>query len=270
MSNRPLVSIVMPTCDRMRFLAAAVESVFAQTFREWELIVADDGSSDVTVLRYLRALERHARVRVLWREHVGNPGTVRNAGIADARADLVAFMDSDDLWAPAKLETQLAEMRPRPVCRWSYTGFLIVDASDVPFPSERYRRWTPYDGWIFAEVVRGAASIRTPAVVARTKLLRDIGGFDESIACAEDYDLWARLALVSPACVVDAPLVRVRRHRPDSAGTPGASHAGRDLCLRKLARAQNGARRALLMEELGRNAWRHASVMAGSAECSKR
>jgi glycosyltransferase involved in cell wall biosynthesis len=262
MSDRPQVSIVLPTCDRIQFLPAAVDSVFAQTFRDWELIVADDGSSDVSVLEYLRALERDARVRVLRREHVGNPGRVRNAGIAQARADLVAFMDSDDLWAPAKLEKQIAEMRPRPKCGWSYTGFLIVDVHNVPLPAEQHRRWTPYDGEIFAEVVRGAASIRTPAVVARTNLLRDIGGFDERIDCAEDYDLWTRLALVTPVCVVDAPLVRVRRHRPDSAGTPGASHAGRELSLRKLANAQRGPRRALLLEELGRNAWRHAAVMA--------
>ncbi len=262
MSEQPLVSIVMPTYDRMQFLPAAVESLLAQTLGDWELIVADDGSSNESVRDYLRALERDMRVRVLWLEHVGNPGRARNAGIAQARAELVAFMDSDDLWVPAKLEQQLAHMRRRPECGWSYTGFLIVDADDVPLQSERTRQWTPYDGEIFAEVVRGAASIRTPAVAARTTLLSGVGGFDERIASAEDYDLWARLALASPVCVVDAPLVRVRRHRPDSAGVPGASHAGRDYSLRKLAGTQSGARRAWLLEELGRNALGHAAVMA--------
>jgi glycosyl transferase family 2 len=262
MSDRPLVSIVMPTYERLRYLRPAVESIFAQTLTDWELIVADDGSSDAATLDFLRSLERDARVRVLRREHVGNPGKVRNAAIADARAPCVAFMDSDDLWAPAKLEKQIAAMRARPECRWSYTAFSIVDADDVLLPSERQRRWRPYDGDVFAAVVRGAASIRTPAVVASTALLREVGGFDERIESAEDYDLWARLALGSPACVVDERLVRVRRHRPDSAGTPGASHAGRELSLRNLAATQDGRRRALVMEELGRNAWRHASVMA--------
>jgi glycosyltransferase involved in cell wall biosynthesis len=260
-SAPPVVSIVMPTYDRLQFLQATVETIFAQTFRDWELIVADDGSGE-PVREYLRGLERDERVRVLRREHVGSPAKVRNAAIAEARAALVAFMDSDDLWSPSKLERQLAKMRARPECQWSYTGFLIVDAHNVPFASERRRRWTPYSGDVFIEVVRGLASIRTPAVVASAELLRDVGGFDERIDCAEDCDLWARLALRSPVCVVDEPLVRVRRHRPDSAGEPGASHAGRDFSLRNLARAQSGPRRAVLVEELGRNAWRHATVMA--------
>jgi glycosyltransferase involved in cell wall biosynthesis len=261
LSDRPLVSIVMPTYDRQQFLPPAVESIFAQTLRGWELIVADDGSSAPT-LEYLAALERDERVRVLRREHVGIPSSVRNAGISEARAPLVAFMDSDDLWHREKLEKQLAKMRARPACRWSYTGFVIVDADDVPFPSEARRRWTPYCGEIFEQVVRGTASIRTSSVIASTELLRDIGGFDERIDCAEDCDLYARLALRSPACIVDEPLVRMRRHRPDSAGTIGASHAGREYSLRKLEAEQTGLRRAVLMEELGRNAWLHASVMA--------
>jgi len=261
-SARPLVSIVMPTYDRLLFLRAAVESIFAQSLRDWELIVADDGSSDAPMLEYLRELERDSRVRVLRRVHVGNPGKVRNAGIAAAQASLVAFMDSDDLWIPTKLERQLAAMRATPACGWSYTAFVIVDSADVPFPSEAYRPWTPHGGEIFYEVVRGTASIRTPAVIASTELLKELDGFDERIECAEDCDLWARLALRSRVCVVDEPLVRVRRHRPDSAGSPGASHAGRDFSLRKLASTQIGQRRAAVLEELGRNSWRHSSVMA--------
>jgi hypothetical protein len=252
----------MPTYERMQFLPAAVESIFAQTLRDWELVVVDDGSADGRTLEYLRALERDARVHVLRREHSGNPGRARNVGIAIARADFVAFMDSDDLWAPTKLERQLAEMRAEPTCGWSYSAFVNVDANDVPFPSEARRPWTPYGGEIFRQTVRGTASIRTPAVIARAELLREVGGFDERIECAEDYDLWVRLALRAPVCVVDEPLVRVRRHRPDSAGTPGASHAGREFSLRKLATALEGPRRTLLIEELGRNAWWHACVMA--------
>jgi glycosyltransferase involved in cell wall biosynthesis len=261
MSAPPLLSIVMPTYDRLRYLRAAVESIFAQTFRDWELVVADDGSGR-PVLEYLAALEMHDRVRVLRREHVGNPGLVRNAAIAEACGSLVAFMDSDDLWVPAKLEKQLALMRARPSCRWSYTGFVLVDADDVSLPSEIDRVWTPFSGEIFNQVVRGTASIRTPAVVASAELLRDVGGFDEAMRCAEDYDLWARLALRSPVCVVDEPLVRVRRHRRVDEGVIGGPHAARDYSLRKLARAQNGSRRALLDEERSRNALLHAAVMA--------
>jgi hypothetical protein len=139
---------------------------------------------------------------------------------------------------------------------------VIVDADDVPLPSEVDRPWTAYSGEIFSQVVWGTASIRTPAVVASAELLRDVGGFDEAMNCAEDYDLWARLALRSPVCVVDEPLVRVRRHRRVDEGAIGGPHSARDYSLRKLARAQDGSRRALLEEERGRNALLHAAVMA--------
>jgi glycosyltransferase involved in cell wall biosynthesis len=265
MSAQPLVSIVMPTYDRLEFLPAAVASIFAQTFENWELVIADDGSGEA-VRGYLAALERRERVRVLRLEHTGNPGKARNAAIAAARAPLVAFMDSDDLWAPTKLETQLATLRAEPTCRWSYTGFVVVDAHDVPLPSERTRRWSGYGGDIFAEVVRGAASIRTPAVVVRTELVRDVGGFDEALDCAEDYDLWARLALESPVAVVDAPLVRVRRHRRGDHLQLGVPHASRDYSLRKLASRLDGERRALVNGERTRNALLHAAVFAAHGQ----
>ena len=265
MSPPPLVSIVMPTYDRLHFLRSAVESIRAQTLQSWELIVADDGSA-APVREYLASLEQDARVRVLRLPHSANPGKVRNAAISVARAPLVAFMDSDDLWAPAKLERQLATLRDRPECGWGYTAFVVVDADDSPLPSERGRPWTPYDGHIFGEVIRGLASIRTPAVAVRTSLLRDVGAFDEAIDCAEDYDLWARLALRSPVCVVDEPLVRVRRHRGIDADKVAHAHVARDYSLRKLALELTGAQRALVDEERSRNALVQAAVLGAHGD----
>jgi len=281
--SEPLVSIVMPTCDRLSFLPATVRSIFAQTFADWELVVADDGSG-APVLDYLATLEGDPRVRVLRREHVGNPGAVRNAAIARARAPLLAFIDSDDVWEPTKLELQLAEMRAQPACAWCYTGFVNVDADDLPLASERRRPWTAHAGEVFAKVVRGSVSIRTPCVMASTSLVRDVGGFDEAIDCAEDYDLWVRLALRSPLCVVDRPLVKVRHHEreyPDSA--IGEAHEALDYSLRKLAHELEGPRRSLVEEERSRNAlakaatisahggrWRALSAVAGSAGFSWR
>jgi glycosyltransferase involved in cell wall biosynthesis len=260
MSGQPLVSIVMPTYNRLRFLPSAVQSILSQTLRHWELIVADDGSHEPT-RDYLASLEQDARVRVLYLPHSGNPGRARNAAITAARAPLVAFIDSDDLWEPTKLERQIAALRGEPECGWSYTAFVIVDADDTPLPSEHDRAWTPYRGRIFDKVVRGWASIRTPAVVVGTDLVRDAGGFDEAIDCGEDYDLWARLALRSPACVVDEPLVRVRRHRDIDARKIARAHVARDYWLRKLAAQANGAQRSLLVEERGRNALVQAAVL---------
>ena len=283
MSELPLVSIVMPTWDRLRFLPATVRSIFAQTLGGWELVVADDGSGR-PVLDYLATLEVDERVRVLRRGHVGNAGAVRNAAIAEARAPLLAFIDSDDVWEPTKLELQLAEMRAQPACGWCYTGFVNVDADEVPLASERGRSWTPHAGDVFAEVVRGSVSIRTPCVMAKTELVRDVGGFDEAIDCAEDYDLWMRLALRSPLCVVDKALVKVRRYArvyPDRA--IGEAHEALDYSLRKLAPGLEGPHRSLVKEARSRNAlakaatisahsgrWRALSAVASSAGFSWR
>jgi len=264
-SPQPTVSIVMPTHERLEFLRPAVDSILAQTFRDWELVVADDGSGG-PALEYLHALEQREGVRVLRLHHSGNPGKVRNAAIAAARAPLVAIMDSDDLWAPAKLEKQLAAIRNHSDCRWSYTACVFVDAHDVPLPSERNRRWTPHAGDIFAEVVRTTASIPTSGVVASAELLKKVGGFDEAMTCSEDYDLWGRLALESHAAVVDEPLVRVRRHRLGEHQPLGLPHASRDYSLRKLAACVEGERRALVNAERGRNALGLAAVYAAHGQ----
>jgi glycosyltransferase involved in cell wall biosynthesis len=266
MSERPLVTIVMPTYDRLQFLPATVESIFAQTFGDWELIVADDGSSEPAA-EYLRALERRERVRVLWRPHTGNAGKMRNAALEQARGAFVAFMDSDDLWAPTKLETQLATMRSHPECGWSYSAFVLVDAHGAPLPSERSRRWTPHHGPVFEETVRGAISIRSPSVVvARTELVREAGAFDEAIDCAEDFDLWTRLALRSPISIVDEPLVRVRCHPNNSGRMIGSAYVARDYSLRKLSAGLSGRRRAVVDRERSRNALAHAAALAAHGD----
>ena len=191
---------------------------------------------------------------------------MRNAGIVAARAALLAFLDSDDLWAPNKLERQLAALRANRECRWSYTAFLMVDADGTPLPSERTRPWTPHGGEIFVQTVRATASVRLPSVLASTDFVREAGGFDEAIDRSEDYDLWLRLALQSPVCVVDEPLLRVRRHPSNENREPGSAHLARDYSLRKLAGQLSGAQRALLMEERSHNALAMAAEVAARGE----
>jgi glycosyltransferase involved in cell wall biosynthesis len=257
----PIVSIVMPTFNRMEFLPATVESVLQQTLPHWELIIADDGSNDDT-LAYLESLTRDKRIRLLRLEHSGNAGTARNAGIAAARGGVLGFLDSDDLWAPRKLERQLAALRANPECGWSYTAFVTVDAAGTPLASEQNRPWTPHAGRIFEQVVHATASIRPSSVVASAALVRDVGAFDEAIDVSEDYDLWLRLALVSSVCVVDEPLIRVRKHAGSDTRAPGSAHIARDYSLRKLAAHVGGTQSELLAEERSRNALAKAADLA--------
>jgi glycosyltransferase involved in cell wall biosynthesis len=257
-----VVSVVLPTFNRLRFLGPAVESVYAQTFTDWELIVADDGS-DVETRQYLQSLASRPRVGVVWLPHTGRPATVRNAALRRAGGEYIAFLDSDDLWAPSKLGRQIETLRARVNCRWSYTGFLRVDANGNPLPEEALRPWwVPYEGDIFAQVATGRAAIRTPSVLATRQLIAQAGGFDEAMLSGEDYDLWLRLALYSEVAIVDEPLVYVRYHDENHTREWQSAFVGRDRSLSLRQQLVDSGRRSLLRKERMRNALKHAATHA--------
>ena len=254
------VSVVVPTFNRLRFLRPAIESVYAQTFTDWELVIADDGS-DLEATRYIESLA-NPRVLVVWLPHTGKPSIVRNAALQRARGDYVAFLDSDDLWAATKLQRQIEALRARANCRWCYTAFLRVDACGKPLPAEARRPWVPYEGDIFEQVVTARASIRTPSVLARRELIAQAGGFDEEMLSAEDYDLWLRLALLSEAAVVDEPLVYVRYHDENHTREWQSAFVGRDRSLSRRQKSVGTGWRALLRKERMRNALQLAATHA--------
>lgn len=260
-----MISIILPTFNRLEYLRLTLESVFAQTFEDWELIVADDGS-DVATREYLGALAGAHRIKRVWLSHTGNPAAVRNAALREARGDYVAFLDSDDLWAPRKLESQMALLRQRRDRQWSYTAFTRVDGRGVPLPEESGRLWVPHEGAIFEEIARGDASIRTPSVVAARRLVIDAGCFDEALLAAEDYDLWMRLALRSDVALVDEPLVAVRLHGDNMTRDWARGFAGRDRSLAKMQGRVDARRRSLLRRERARNAAKLASTHAARHE----
>jgi glycosyltransferase involved in cell wall biosynthesis len=251
---RAEVSIILPTFKRLSYLRSAIESVFAQTFDDWDLIIADDGSDEET-RAYLRGLENRPRLKVLLMPHVGNPAAVRNAGLRHATGARVAFLDSDDLWAPRKLELQVAALAARPRCLWSYTAFTRVDAAGRLLPDEYRPRWMAYDGDIFEQLVVDVGPLRTPSVLVSRRLVDEVGGFDQALRSGEDYDLWLRLALRSPVTMVDEPLVQVRLHEQNHSRDWAAAYHGRDQSLRKLQDwVATAERRALLRRERANNA----------------
>jgi glycosyltransferase involved in cell wall biosynthesis len=202
----PLVSIVLPTFNRLRYLPDAVASVFAQTFQDWELLIADDGSEAQT-RAYLRTLHDPPRVRLIELTHTGKPATVRNAALREARGRFVAFMDSDDVWMPRKLSIQMAALRADGDCAWSHTKFLLVDVH-----GGSPREMPAANGWILGSLLRTETVIALPSVVASRALLSRLGNFDEELTMCEDYDLWLRLAAHSRVAAIAEPLTVVRRH----------------------------------------------------------
>jgi glycosyltransferase involved in cell wall biosynthesis len=212
--SAPLISIIMPTYNRLAWLRAAVRSVFDQTLSDWELIIADDGSEAATrdYLRGLAATTEH-RVRVLWLTHRGNPPAARNIALAEARGEYVAFLDSDDLWLPRKLEMQIASLGEHPLRAWSYTRSVLVDGAGQPLPGGRELRYPARtDGWIAESLLRGDAAVTQSSVLARRDAIAGVGGYPEDLPICGDYELYLRLALRSEIDFVDAPLVLVRRH----------------------------------------------------------
>ena len=215
----PVVSVVLPTYDRLEFLRPAIESLFAQTFEDWELVIADDGSSGDT-RAYLESLESPPRVKVIWLRHTGRPSVVRNAALRVAQGEYVAFLDSDDVWLPTKLEVQIASLRCHAARQWSYTRFALVDPAGNPTPPARTRCWPVPSGWILENLLIGTTVIALPSVVVSRQLIEQLGAFDEELVMCEDDEMWFRLAAHSEIDGVDEPLTLVRRH---------GQHSGNDI-----------------------------------------
>jgi len=231
----PAVSIVMATFNRLELLRSSVDSVLSQTFQNWELIIADDGSDEPTK-QYLGSLASPGRVRVLWLDHSGRPAVARNAALCEARGEYVAFQDSDDLWLPRKLEIQVASLRRNPQRAWSHTRYQLVDVSGAPTAwARRTGGWPTPAGWILDQLIKGETVIALPSVVASRRLLREAGGFDEQLNDTEDYELWLRLARRSEIDAIDELLTLVRRHRQHFSARPiEALQAARTVIDRQL------------------------------------
>jgi GT2 family glycosyltransferase len=216
--SEPLVSVILPTYNRGPLLQQAVASVVAQTFGDWELIVVDDGSTDRTddandtddtAARVARVGD--PRIRLLARSH-GGAAAARNAGLDAARGHWVAFLDSDDLWLPDKLERQLSALRNHPDCRWSCTGVGFIDADGAPTAQHAGSAYHPESGWIVERMLRAEATVSIQTVVVERTLAVDAGGFDTTLRFREDLDFEYRLAARAPICALAEPLTLIREH----------------------------------------------------------
>jgi glycosyltransferase involved in cell wall biosynthesis len=227
------VSIILPTFNRTRFLRLAIESAFAQTYKDWEIIIADDGSAEDTK-GYLRGIAS-PQVRILWLPHSGNPSQVRNAAIGVADGRYLAFLDSDDIWAPSKLERQIEALSARAACRWSYTNCDLIDERGAPLANHILVTPQPPEGWIFEAVLRLQVGISMATVVADRDLVREIGYFDERQRFAEWQDLCLRLAMNSEVVALSESLCSVRIHNEHYSADKVGEHLGWMQLYKKMA-----------------------------------
>ena len=218
---RPVtVSVVIPTHDRGRVVVEAIESALAQTHPPLEVIVVDDGSTDDTAERVGRL--RDARVRYLRRPHAG-VSAARNAGIAAATGDLVAFLDSDDLWKPDKVEAEIAALARYPSAGGVFSDLEKVDgATFVPSFMRRTRVFSRLlaerayrEGLLLSAralylCLLQEVPIKTPALTVRRSALERVGGFNEAWTSSEDWEFLLRFARRESLVYVDRPLAVIR------------------------------------------------------------
>lgn len=187
----PAVSVIVPAYNTARFISETIESVFAQTFRDYEVIVVNDGSPDTEDLRAVIAACGR-RIGYIEQENRGIAGA-RNTGIRAARGEYVAFLDSDDCWLPVFLEEQLGLLRQTPPADLVYADAAIFGERVAGTPTCMQR--CPSEGPVTLEsLLTDRCQVITSTVVARRQAVIDAGLFDESFREAEDYELWLRLA----------------------------------------------------------------------------
>jgi glycosyltransferase involved in cell wall biosynthesis len=202
----PEISVIIPTYNRRAMLSEALASVHAQREASFEVIVVDDGSTDGTWSDLVAA---GGELHAIRSEHRG-PAAARNRGLALALGSLIAFLDSDDLWMPAKLARQVRFMREHPGCAISQSAETWMRNGRRVNPGRRHRKRA---GDIFIDSLR-TCLISPSAAIVRRELLERLGGFDEDLQACEDYDLWLRIAAREPVGLLDEPLVMRRAGHP--------------------------------------------------------
>jgi glycosyltransferase involved in cell wall biosynthesis len=210
----PVVTAVIPTHNRGWVLAEAVDSVLAQDYPAIELIVVDDGSTDDTPER-LSAFG--GRIRVI-RQERGGVSAARNRGIAAARGDYIAFLDSDDLWRPRKITAQVDFFRSHPAARICQTEESWIRRGRRVNPGQRHKKPS---GSIF--IASLALCLVSPsAVMIDRRLFDEVGLFDESLPACEDYDMWLRISWKYPVFLLDEDLtVKRGGHADQLSNSPG-------------------------------------------------
>lgn len=204
----PLISIIIPAYKVAPFIRETLDSVFAQSFTDFEVIVINDGSPDT---QQLEREIKHYQDRIIYLVQVNQgAGAARNAGLRLARGQYVAFLDGDDVWLPEFLSNQLTLIR-------SEDGYDLVYADAINFGDHEWSGRTsmesnPSFGKVtFDKLISGESNIVTSTVLASRALVVDLGGFDENFPNSQDFDLWLRLAKDANARITYQRQVLARR-----------------------------------------------------------
>jgi glycosyltransferase involved in cell wall biosynthesis len=212
--KKPLISVIIPTYNRGWIIKEAIDSVMAQNYRDFELIIVDDGSTDNTsdILN-----SYHGDILVFRQENRG-VSAARNRGIVEASGRFIAFLDSDDLWLPQKLFRQVEFFNKNPDAKICQTEETWIRNGVRVNPKRKHKKPC---GMIF-EPSLALCLISPSAVMIRRSLFEKVGGFDETLPACEDYDLWLRISCRYPVYLIETPLIIKRGgHNDQLSASPG-------------------------------------------------
>lgn len=277
LNNPPQVSVILPTYNRRAYLPKAVGSVVNQTYHDWEMIIWDDGSSDGTG-DYCQSLNE-PRIRYFWHDNRG-VAFARNQAIGHAKAEYLAFLDSDDEWLPDKLSVQVSLLDRYPDLDFVFSNFYNVNLdqkkSSIAFTeisgSLEKLVSEPVDGFLrikdnFLESIASENYIATDSVILRKSLIDEFGGFNETLRNGEDFELWWRLGLAGVRMgYTDAILLKRHKAADNLSGQSIDSANSAIKALDVCSENAHLAKREDLISHLRkpyRNAWQNLIMLYG-------
>jgi glycosyltransferase involved in cell wall biosynthesis len=213
MTHRPAVTVAICLFNSSRFIDETLQSVFAQTFQDFEVVLVDDGSTDGTA-DHIQRRYGDCRLRIIRQHHQGL-SYARRASIAAAAGEYVAFLDHDDIWLPEKLERQVSVARNNPSLALLCSDCLYIDEHGDPLRlvSDDYDLGALDTSRGYEELLRRGCFVWQSTAFARTHALRSINHFDPAYPYIADYDTWLQLARRYPMYYTPAVLAKWRVHR---------------------------------------------------------
>ena len=193
------ISVIIPTYNRKKTLARAIQSVINQSLSPFEILIIDDGSNDGTQ-EWVK--ENFQSIKYIYQNNRG-VSSARNIGIENANGDWVAFLDSDDEWLSNKLHEQVIAIESNPKIKFFHTNEIWIRNGVRVNQMKKHKK---YGGYIFEKCL-DICRVSPSSVLIQKEVFDNIGVFDESLRVCEDYDLWLRITSKYPVVFLDVPLI---------------------------------------------------------------
>jgi len=194
-NTAPKVSVIIPTYNRCAWIKHAIDSVLQQTYQNFELLIVDDGSTDIT--KGILA-EYGKKIKYFYQSNKG-PASARNLGIKQSKGTYICFLDSDDRWVKSKLETQINLVTEHPEIKICYTNETWIRKGIRVNQKQIHQK---YSGWIYRRCLP-LCIISPSSVMIHRDVFEKVGNFDEEMTVCEDYDLWLRISQRYPISFIN-------------------------------------------------------------------